>query len=566
MTLPVEGPVKPSSSGAATGATGDTTVVTFRVAPDGGEGRAPAAASANLVRPRGWIRHWAKQVGEALHVLAGTPRVLRLVWEAHPALAAGVVGLNAVQGLVPLAQVWITNPEVRLMNYLRSVLTGRDAAREVRLFGLGEHFLGRYLATFEQFRRRYAHLRLAQWRDNTALAALSALGSAGAYAYVVLQALSGQITLGGLTFYTGIVGQVRSGISGLVWQTASLYQSNLFINQLFEFLATEPAMPVLPPERARPVPRPLREGIVFRNVAFRYPGTERLVLEDVSFEIRPGQTVALVGENGAGKTTLVKLLARLYDPTAGQILVDAVDLREYDLEAWRRQIGVIFQDFARYHLMVRENVGVGWIEHVDDLAAITRAARFGGADEVVARLPDGYDTILGRQFSMMSSSARTVRVEEGVDLSGGEWQKIVLARGFMRTGGTDGTNGMSGTGGTDGTNGMSGTGGTDGTHSTGDTGGTEAEHAPEGAQLLILDEPTAALDAQAEYNVYRRFHELTRGRASLLISHRFSTVKMADHIVVIEHGRVTEQGSHEELVALGGRYAELFEMQAERYR
>jgi ATP-binding cassette subfamily B protein len=286
------------------------------------------------------------------------------------------------------------------------------------------------------------------------------------------------------------------------------------------------------------------------------------VLQDVTFTIEPGQTVALVGANGAGKSTLVKLLSRLYDPTAGQVLVEGVDLRQVDLEGWRRQIGVAFQDYARYHLTARENIGIGQVERVGDLAAVRAAAARGGADAVVEKLPDGYDTILGRMFWSISTNIKSVRVEEGVDLSGGEWQKIALARAFMRT---DGVPDGPADGPVDGTRSPGPNGGATGSDATAPAAGADRGVTP-GAQLLILDEPTAALDAEAEYEVYLRFNELTRGRATLLISHRFSTVKMADKIVVLEDGRVTEQGSHAELLALGGRYAALYEMQAERYR
>ena len=451
-------------------------------------------------------------------------------------------------------------PEVRLMGYFQRILATKEQAKEIRLFGLGDYFLNRYVQMFDAYHHRHRRLRFRQWRTSTLVAALSAIGTAGAYVYVVLQALASSITLGSLTLYIGAVNQVQSGLSNIVMQAAALYESNLFVSRLFEMLDLPPAMALPPPGQAMPVPAQLRQGIEFRHVAFTYPGAERPVLEDVSFAIGPEQTVALVGANGAGKTTLVKLLARLYDPTSGQILVEGIDLRDYDLDAWRNRAAVVLQDFAHYHLVARENIGLGRVEQVQDQAAIEAAAARGGADSVVAKLPDGYDTLLGRMFWSMSSTTRTIRVEEGVDISGGEWQKIALARAFMRTN-EPATNGSGrGADAGDPANG-------NGRHAREQTGGADgAPGSAPPAQLLILDEPTAALDAEAEYQVYRRFHELTQGKATLLISHRFSTVKMADHIIVLENGRIIEQGSHRDLLALGGRYAALYEMQAERYR
>jgi ATP-binding cassette subfamily B protein len=429
------------------------------------------------------------------------------------------------------------------MRYFSSLVTGKDQAKEVRLFGLGDFFIQRYLDIFERFHERYRRLRIKECWLETTLAALGAAGSWLAYVYIALAALARRITLGSLSFYVGAFYQVQSSVAGIVNDLATLYGDNLFVTQVFEFLDTPPAIEVPPSGRALPAPRPLRQGITFDHVGFQYPGTERHVLEDVSFSIAPGQCVALVGENGAGKTTLIKLLTRLYDPTQGRVLVDGVDLREYDLTSWRQQIAVIFQDFVRYHLPARTNIGLGQVERLHDVAAVQAAAARGGAVPVVERLPDGYDTILGRQFWTAQSNFGTVRVQEGSELSGGEWQKIALSRAFMRSG-EDGVSGDAG--------------------DAGDAGGGAAGGT--GAQLLILDEPTAALDVQAEYDVYLRFSELTQGKATLLISHRFSTVKMADAIVVLEHGGIVEQGSHDELVRLGGRYAELYEKQASRYR
>src|SRR5919109_2697531 len=379
-------------------------------------------------RPTGMMQ----QLTWALRGVISLGSMLGVLLTFQPLLALAVVALglpNVVVQFRHQRQSWglhnIQVPEVRRMGNFTRMLSSREHAKEVRLFSLGEYFLRRYTELFGQYYRQQRELRFGQWRTNTALAALSAAGTTGAYAYVVLSAVAGRISLGGFTFYGSAVRQVQGGMANIIMQVASLYESNLFIGNLFAFLEQEPTMAVPPPDQARPVSVPLRRGIEFRHVAFRYPGTERQVLQDVSFTIEPGQTVALVGANGAGKTTLVKLLSRLYDPTEGRVLVDGVDLRELDLEAWRRQIGVIFQDFSRYHMTARENIGLGQVERVEDLAAVQAAAERGGAAPVVARLPSGYETTLGRWL---------MGRDEGAELSGGEWQKVALARAFMRSG------------------------------------------------------------------------------------------------------------------------------------
>jgi ATP-binding cassette subfamily B protein len=298
---------------------------------------------------------------------------------------------------------------------------------------------------------------------------------------------------------------VQGAFQGILGGVQGIYENGLYLSTLYELLERQPQIQA--PEHPAPIRHPFQQGIEFRNVTYRYPGRAEPALENVSFTIEPGQTVALVGRNGAGKSTIVKLLGRLYDPDEGQILIDGRDVREYDPVELRREFGVMFQDYAAYQVSAGENIGVGNVDHADDLPAITTAAARAGADDVIAKLPEGYETTLGKQF------------EGGHQLSGGEWQKLALARGFMRD-----------------------------------------------AQVLILDEPTAALDAQAEHDLFARIKDLTRGKMALYISHRFSTVRMADRILFLEHGRLVEQGTHDELMLQGGRYANLFDLQAASYR
>ncbi|MFZ4660386.1 MAG: ABC transporter ATP-binding protein [Caldilineaceae bacterium] len=331
--------------------------------------------------------------------------------------------------------------------------------------------------------------------------------------YAIVQAVLARITIGELTLIIQAVERVRTDLGELFKRGGIFYENSIFVSALFQFLDLQPnavegalARPQ-PSTQQAPLPIPLKQGIEFRNVSFHYPGAERLVLQNVSFTLQPGSSVALVGDNGAGKTTLVKLLARFYDPTEGAILLDGRDLRDYDVAALQANIGVIFQDFVRYQVTAQENIGFGRVEEVDDLTRIIAAADKGGAVPVIEKLPNGYQTMLGKTF------------ENSVDLSGGEWQKMALSRAFMRD-----------------------------------------------AQILILDEPTAALDAKAEYDVYLRFAELTGGKTTIFISHRFSTVRMAQHILVLADGRLVEEGTHDQLMALGGSYAEMFTIQAERYR
>jgi len=396
-------------------------------------------------------------------------------------------------------------PERRQLDYLRYVGASDDTAKEVKIFGLSGFLADRYgkLADDLYAANRGLATRRAFWGS-----ALATLGSAGYYvAYVVIiwRTVSGEFSIGDLTFLAGSFGRLRGLLEGILSRFSSIAERALYLEDLFTFFKIEPI--IAAPEHPRPFPRPIEEGFRFENVGFRYPGTQRWVLRDLSFELAAGEKIALVGENGAGKTTLVKLLARLYDPNEGRILLDGHDLRDYDVDELRRHVGVIFQDFVRYHMTASENLAVGRIEARGDRGRIERAAERSLAKDVIERLPEGYDQMVGRRFA------------EGVDLSGGEWQKMALGRAYMRD-----------------------------------------------AELLILDEPTAALDARAEYEVFQRFTDLTSSKTAVLISHRFSTVRMADRILVLEDGRLLEDGSHEELLVRGGRYAELFGLQAAGYR
>lgn len=465
-------------------------------------------------------------------------------------------------------------PEVRRMRYYSHIVTNNRDAKEIRLFGLGEFFLKLYKEKFAEFQERHSKMRVVHWRRNMILSILSAVAYAGSYAFIALSALAGAITLGSLTLYAGAISSISGYLYSLIWSVAMLYEGNLFVNHLFEFLDLPQAMNLPAPQEAQVIKAPLKEGIEFKNVQFQYPDSERMVLTDLTFTMKAGQTVALVGENGAGKTTLVKLLARLYDPTAGEITADGINLKNCDLPAWRNLIAVTFQDFCRYHMTAQENIGIGELNQLSDSEAVAAAARRGGADSVIERLPDGYNTTLGRYFRSE---------DQGAELSGGEWQKVALSRAFMRSrngsgnkdGERDTTNGGDdNSGGCDTTtiggdsNGEGGKGSKKTSCANGKNNEVEADDQRyfNDAQVLILDEPTAALDAQAEHDIYMRFKELTAGKTTLLISHRFSTVKMAELILLLEEGTIKEQGSHEELMVLNGTYARLYNMQADRYR
>jgi len=396
-------------------------------------------------------------------------------------------------------------PESRKLNYLEYLLTNSDSVKEVKLFGLGQPLLDRYISMFWKFLREDQSIAQRRSMASFSWGLLATISYYGSYAWIVWRTVARTITLGDMTLYLGIFRMSQSTFENIFYGLSGLYENGLFMSNLFTFLELQPQMEAS--KNPFPVPPVIRRGIEFRDVSFRYPGQEEYALRNVNMAIQPGEKIALVGPNGAGKTTLIKLLTRLYDPTEGQILLDGLDLREYDLVDLRQRIGVIFQDFVHYHMTAAENVGFGQVEALEDQPRIERAAAKSGADMLIEGLPEKYQTTLGRWFY------------QGRELSGGEWQKIALARGFMRD-----------------------------------------------CNVIVLDEPTAALDAENEFKVFQQFRQLTAGKIAVLISHRFSTVRMADRIFVIEHGQISEQGTHDELLAEGGTYAHLFTLQAESYR
>jgi len=378
-------------------------------------------------------------------------------------------------------------------------------AKEVKLFNLSDFLVGRYAKLSNEFYDANKRLAIKRNVVSTVFVTIGTLGYYGAYAVTIYLTVLGRFSIGALTFLAGSFRASRDLIQRILLSLSQVFEQSLYLSDLFTFFDVQPRVTSKP--GAQPVPVPIRRGFEFQDVGFRYPGSDRWAVRHLTFTFEPEERIALVGENGAGKTTLVKLLARLYDPDEGRILLDGVDLREYDLSSLRKNIGVIFQDFVRYDFVLKENIGVSQVEALEDDARVREAARRSLADSVASRLAKGYDQMLGRRF------------DGGVELSGGEWQKVALGRAYMRD-----------------------------------------------AQVLILDEPTASLDARAEYGVFLRFAELTKGRMAVLISHRFSTVRMADRILVLQGGELVDQGTHEELVARGGLYAELFSLQAAGYR
>ncbi len=396
-------------------------------------------------------------------------------------------------------------PVRRQLDYLRVLGGSKEAAKELKLFGLSGFLTQRFTRLSDEVYEENVALSKRKLIAGSLLSIVGSLGYYGAYVYVIWKTVTGALSIGTLYFLAGAILQASTNIQLIFSTLSGVADQALFLTDLLAFFQMQPTIRSKP--NALPAPRPIQRGFEFRNVSFAYPGSERLILKNLDFTLHVGERVALIGENGQGKTTIVKLITRLYDPTEGQVLLDGIDLREYSLEDLYQEIGVIFQDFMRYEMTARENVAVGRIEDIENLEDIAAAAHKSLADEVIAKLPRKFDQMLGRRF------------ESGVDLSGGEWQKLALARAYLRD-----------------------------------------------AQLLILDEPTAALDARSEYEVFERFAELTAGKMALFISHRFSTVRMADRIVVLAEGQIAEDGSHQQLMALGGQYAEMFELQAASYR
>ena len=397
------------------------------------------------------------------------------------------------------------SPIRRRMDYISQLFTTDTYAKETKLFGLGPYLIDRFRRLGQAYYVRERRLAVKRNLVGTAWGLLSTLAGWGITLYIALAAVAGRLTIGDLALYTSAATAVQMSVAALFTGATGMYENNLYLDTLYQFLATEPR--IVAPAEPRRLPESVGGRVEFQEVSFSYPGSDELALDNISFEIRPGETVAVVGLNGAGKSTLIKLLCRLYDPAAGRITLDGVDLREYDPDELRTRLSAMFQDYVTYQGTAAENIGLAQLDRIEDRARIEDAARRAGAAERIEQLPKGFDSPLGRWF------------DHGVSLSGGEWQRIALARAFLRD-----------------------------------------------APVLVLDEPTSALDAQAEHDLFTRLRALAQGRTTLYISHRFSTVRQAGRILLLDHGKLAEQGTHEELMALGGAYAELFTLQAAAYR
>jgi len=402
-----------------------------------------------------------------------------------------------------LARSW--TPQRRELDYLRYVGATDVTAKEVKIFNLSSFLTDRFRELSDKYYRANRKLAIRRTTWGSILHALGDAAYYGAYVIILLRTVAGVISVGDMTFLSGTFGKLRGQLQSILSRLSQITENTLYLQDYFDFMSMQPT--IREDEKGVAFPSEIQIGIEFQNVGFQYPNSQKWALRNISFKLKPGEKLALVGENGAGKTTLVKLLARLYEPTEGRILIDGIDLREIRLSDLRKNIGVIFQDFVRFYLTASENIAIGNVEQIDDNVRISDSAKKSLAEGVIERLPEKYDQMLGRRFT------------GGVDLSGGEWQKIALARAYMRD-----------------------------------------------AKILILDEPTSALDARAEYEVFLRFTELTEGKSAVLISHRFSTVRMADRILVLKNGRLHELGTHEQLLEVNGLYAELFNLQAKGYQ
>lgn len=401
-----------------------------------------------------------------------------------------------------LTRSW--TPERRELDYLRYIGASDETAKEIKIFNLAEFLVSRFKFIADKYYKANKKIATKRAIWGSLLSAIGTLAYYGAYVFILIQTVQSIITVGTLTFLAGAFNRMRNMLQGIMTRFSRIAEEALYLKDYYDFLNLKPT--IVSPKNYQAFPSKIKQGFTFEDVSFKYPGAEKYAIKDLNFTLKVGEKMALVGENGAGKTTLVKLLARLYEPSSGRILLDGIDLKNYNLNELRNNIGIIFQDYVRFMMKASENIAIGGISRIDELPVIKKAAEKSLADAVVSELPDMYDQMLGKRFA------------KGVELSGGQWQKIALARAYMRD-----------------------------------------------AQLLILDEPTASLDARAEHEVFQRFSELIDGKSAVLISHRFSTVRMADRILFLENGTIKEMGSHEELLALNGQYAELFKLQAKGY-